>query len=66
MTLEEKPTDATHWSTRSMADAMGMSQTSISKIWRTFGLQPQWAETLNLSTDPQFIEKLRDVVGFFI
>jgi transposase len=66
MTLEEKPTDATHWSTRSMADAMGMSQTSISKIWRTFGLQPQRAETFKLSTDPQFIEKLRDVVGLYM
>jgi DNA-binding MurR/RpiR family transcriptional regulator len=62
-TLEEKPRDATHWSTRSMATAMGMSQTSIVKIWRAFGLQPHRAETFKLSTDPQFIEKLRDVVG---
>jgi transposase len=65
-TLEEKPKDATHWSTRSMADAMGMSQTSISKIWRTFGLQPHRTETFKLSTDPQFIEKLRDVVGLYL
>ncbi|MGH3183285.1 MAG: IS630 family transposase, partial [Streptosporangiaceae bacterium] len=65
-TLEDKPADATHWSTRSMADAMGMSQTSISKIWRAFGLQPHRAETFKLSSDPQFIEKLRDVVGLYL
>jgi transposase len=65
-TLEEKPADATHWSTRSMATAMGMSQTSISKIWRAFGLQPHRAETFKLSSDPQFIEKLRDVVGLYL
>jgi len=65
-TLEEKPKDATHWSTRSMAEAMGMSQTSISKIWQAFGLQPHRSETFKLSTDPQFIEKLRDVVGLYL
>jgi len=65
-TLEEKPKDATHWSTRSMAAAMGMSQTSIVKIWQAFGLQPHRAETFKLSTDPQFIEKLRDVVGLYL
>ena len=65
-TLEEKPVDATHWSTRSMAKATGMSQTSISKIWRAFGLQPHRAESFKLSTDPQFIEKLRDVVGLYL
>lgn len=65
-TLEEAPTNATHWSTRSMAAAMEMSQTSISKIWRTFGLQPHRAETFKLSSDPQFIEKLRDVVGLYL
>jgi transposase len=65
-TLEEKPTDATHWSTRSMAAATGMSQTAISKIWRAFGLQPQRAESFKLSTDPQFIEKVRDVVGLYL
>lgn len=65
-TLEEKPEEATHWSTRSMAEAMGMSQTSISKIWRAFGLQPHRAESFKLSTDPQFIEKLRDVVGLYL
>jgi len=65
-TLEEKPKDATHWSTRSMARAMGMSQTSISLIWRAFGLQPHRAETFKLSTDPLFVEKVRDVVGLYL
>jgi transposase len=65
-TLEEKPANATHWSTRSMAEAMGMSQTSISLIWRAFGLQPHRAESFKLSTDPLFIEKVRDVVGLYL
>jgi transposase len=65
-TLEQKPTDATHWSTRSMARAMGMSQSSISRIWRAFGLQPQRATSFKLSTDPLFIEKVRDVVGLYL
>jgi transposase len=65
-TLEEKPSDATHWSTRSMAKAMGMSQTSISLIWRAFGLQPHRAETFKLSTDPLFIDKLYDVCGLYL
>jgi len=65
-TLEEKPKDATHWSTRSMAEAMGMSQTSISLIWRAFGLQPHRAESFKLSTDPLFVEKVRDIVGLYL
>jgi transposase len=65
-TLESKPTDATHWSTRSMAKEMGMSQGSISRIWRAFGLQPHRAETFKLSTDPLFVEKVRDVVGLYL
>jgi transposase len=65
-TLEEKPADATHWSTRSMAKAIGMSQTSISLIWRAFGLQPHRAESFKLSTDPLFIEKVRDIVGLYL
>jgi transposase len=65
-TLESKPTDATHWSTRSMARAMGMSQTSIGRIWRAFGLQPHRAESFKLSTDPLFVEKVRDVVGLYL
>jgi len=65
-TLEQRPRDATHWSTRSMARTMGMSQTSISLIWRAFGLQPHRAESFKLSTDPLFIEKVRDVVGLYL
>jgi len=65
-TVEERPEAATHWSTRSMATAMGMSQTSISRIWRAFGLQPHREETFKVSTDPLFIEKLRDVVGVYL
>src|SRR5512132_1845983 len=65
-TLEETPTDATHWSTRSMARATGMSQTAVSRIWRAFGLKPHLLETWKLSTDPQFIDKVRDVVGLYL
>jgi transposase len=65
-TLEETPTDATHWSTRAMARATGMSQTAISRIWRAFGLRPQLDEAWKLSTDPQFLDKVRDVVGLYL
>src|SRR6266536_2425325 len=65
-TLEETPTDATHWSTRSMARATGMSQTAISRIWRAFGLKPHLVKTWKLSSDPQFIDKVRDVVGLYL
>jgi transposase len=65
-TLEEQPADATHWSTRSMARATGMSQTAISRIWRAFGLKPHLVQTWKLSTDPQFIEKVRDIVGLYL
>lgn len=62
-TLEERgPGGDTHWSTRSMAAATGMSQSAVSRIWRAFGLKPHLAQTWKLSTDPQFIEKVRDVV----
>src|SRR6516165_12583107 len=59
-TLEEQPSDATHWSTRSMAQATGMSQTAVSRIWRAFGLRPHQTESFKLSPDPQFIDKVRD------
>ena len=62
-TLEETPVGATQWSTRSMARTMGMSQSAISRIWRAFGLKPHRTEHFRLSPDPQFIEKVRDVVG---
>ena len=65
-TLEETPRDATHWSTRSMAAEVGLSQASISRIWRAFGLQPHRTEDFKLSPDPQFIDKVRDVVGLYL
>ena len=65
-TLESLPRDATQWSTRSMAREMGMSQSAISRIWRAFGLQPHRQETFKLSTDPLFVEKVRDIVGLYL
>jgi transposase len=65
-TLEETPADATHWSTRSMARATGMSQTAIGRIWRAFGLKPHLVQTWKLSSDPQFIDKVRDICGLYL
>jgi transposase len=65
-TLESTPKDATHWSTRSMAAEVGLSQTAISRIWRAFGLQPHRVESFKLSTDPLFVDKVRDVVGLYL
>ena len=65
-TLEITPKDATHWSTRSMAAEVGLSQTAVSRIWRAFGLQPHRQETWKLSRDPQFVAKVRDVVGLYL
>src|ERR1700754_1148950 len=66
-TLEERPPDGgTHWSTRKMAAATGLSQTAISKIWRTFALQPHRVEQWKLSKDPLFVDKVRDVVGLYL
>jgi len=65
-TLETTPRGATHWSSRSMARASGVSVSSVQRIWRAFGLQPHRSETFKLSTDPLFIEKLRDVVGLYV
>jgi transposase len=62
-TLETTPTDGSHWSTRSMARASGLSQSTVSRIWRAFSLQPHRSETFKLSTDPLFVEKVRDIVG---
>ena len=64
-TLETKPADATHWSTRGMAKVSGVS-TSVHRIWRAFSLQPHRAETFKLSSDPQFVEKVRDIVGLYL
>lgn len=66
MTLERKPRQATHWSTRLMATATGLNQTAIFRIWNAFGLQPHRAETFKLSTDPLFIDKVRDIVGLYL
>jgi transposase len=66
-TLEETPPDgATQWSTRSMAAKVGLNQTAVSRIWRTFGLKPHRIDDFKLSTDPQFIDKVRDVVGLYL
>jgi len=65
-TLEQTPTDATHWSTRSMAKATGMSQSTVSRVWRAFGLKPHLVDTFKLSPDPLFVEKVRDVVGLYV
>jgi transposase len=67
LTLEEAPLGgATHWSTRAMARRAGMSQTAVSRIWRAFGLRPHRAETFKLSSDPAFVEKVRDIVGLYL
>lgn len=66
LTLESAPRDATHWSTRSMAAQVGLSQTAISRIWRAFSLQPHRTETFKLSKDPLFVEKVRDIVGMYL
>jgi transposase len=65
-TLETTPRDATHWSTRSMAKASGLSQSAISRIWRAFALQPHRVDTFKLSKDPLFIDKVRDIVGLYL
>lgn len=65
-TLETKPSNATHWSTRGMAKAAGLSASSVGRIWRAFGLKPHLAGTFKLSTDPFFVEKVRDVVGLYM
>jgi transposase len=65
-TLETTPREATHWSTRAMAAKTGLSQTTISRIWRAFALQPHRTETFKLSQDPLFIDKVRDIVGLYV
>src|SRR5919109_4944143 len=65
--LEEPPPNHdTHWSTRSMARQVGLSQSAISRIWRAFGLKPHLEQTWKLSADPQFIDKVRDIVGLYL
>ncbi|MFI6583196.1 IS630 family transposase, partial [Embleya sp. NPDC050493] len=65
-TLETKPANATHWSTRSMAARTGLSQSTVSRVWRAFGLQPHRSGTFKLSTDPFFVDKVHDVVGLYL
>jgi transposase len=65
-TLETVPEGATHWSTRMMAREAGLSQTAVSRIWRAFGLQPHRQDTFKLSSDPLFVEKVRDIVGLYM
>jgi transposase len=65
-TLRARPADATHWSIRSMAGATGFSHTTIRRIWSAFGLQPHRAETFKLSSDPLFVDKVRDIVGLYL
>lgn len=65
-TLEETPPDSTHWSLRSMAVAVGHAPSTIHRIWQAFGLQPHRSETFKLSSDPLFVEKVRDIVGLYL
>jgi transposase len=65
-TLESMPPHGTHWSTRLMAKQVGLSQDTIVRIWHAFGLQPHRVESFKLSKDPQFVEKVRDIVGLYM
>jgi transposase len=65
-TLETTPKDATHWSTRSMAREVGLTQSAVHRIWKAFGLQPHRQDTWKLSKDPLFVAKVRDVVGLYL
>jgi len=65
-TLESAPKNATHWSTRSMATHLGLSQSTVSRVWRAFGLAPHKVDTWKLSKDPLFVDKVRDVVGLYL
>jgi transposase len=66
LTLDTLPEDATHWSTRAMAKRSGLSQSTVSRIWRAFMLKPHRSETFKISKDPLFIEKVRDIVGLYL
>ena len=65
-TLETTPDGSTHWSVRTMATETGLSKSTIHRVWNTFGLQPHRQKHFKLSTDPFFIEKIRDVVGLYL
>src|SRR5882672_7648092 len=66
LTLEEAPKGATHWSSRALAARTGLSQSSVSRIWRAFGLRPHRSETFQLSNDPLLVDKVRDIVGLYL
>lgn len=66
LTIETRPAGATHWSLRSMAKATGYAPSTIQRIWKAFGLQPHRSETFKLSTDPFFVDKVRDIVGLYL
>jgi transposase len=65
-TLTETPHDATHWSTRGLARSLGMSQPTVSRIWKAFGLRPWQIDTFKLSSDPLFVDKVKDIVGLYM
>jgi transposase-like protein len=65
-TTQEKPGDATHWSTRSMARAMGVSEATVRRVWKRHGLRPHLVRTFKLSNDPHFIEKLEDIIVLYL
>ena len=65
-TLTEKPHDATHWSTRGLAASLGMSQPTVSRIWKAFGLKPWQIDTFKLSSDPLFVDKVKDIVALYM
>jgi transposase len=65
-TLERAPKDATHWSRTSMASETGLSKSTVGRIWKAFGLKPHQIDTFKLSNDPQFVDKVRDVVGLYL
>ena len=66
LTLEKTPRGTTHWSSRMLAARTGLSQSTISRIWRAFGLKPHRTESFQLSTDPLLIDKVRDIVGLYL
>jgi transposase len=65
-TLQRQPKDATHWSRASMAAESGLSKSTVGRIWKAFGLKPHQVDTFKISNDPQFIDKVRDVVGLYL
>jgi transposase len=65
-TLEATPVNATHWSRASMAKQSGLSKSTVGRVWKAFGLKPHLVDTFKLSNDPQFIDKVRDVVGLYL